>query len=178
LLIFLIFLFDLSCGYHAVYGGEVPARLHVKLVRSLVSDAVTGDEVASGVREELAREGALEAGDGWPRAEIDVLRDDEASEGIAVDGGAPEARGLEVGIVARAWIAPSPGAAPLHDTGDMRVADLISVDVASSDGLTPDPRGALFHHTDALRAAARRLGYKLGRKLLGHPAASEDTVDR
>ena len=60
----------------------------------------------------------------------------------------------------------------------MRAADLISVDLASTGGLTPDPRAGLFHHTDALRAAARRLGCKLARKLLGQPAASEDIVDR
>jgi hypothetical protein len=165
---------SLSCGYHAVYATEAPARLHVKLVRSLLPDAVAGDEVASGVREQLAREGALEPGDGWPRAEIEVLRADEVSEGIGVSRGAPAARGLDVAIVARAWIAPAPGAAPLHDTGDMRAADLIAVDQAPTGALAPDPRGAGFHQADALRAAARRLGQKLGRKLLGHPATSED----
>ena len=41
-----------------------------------------------------------------------------------------------MGIVARAWIAPAPGAAPMHDTGDMRAVDLIAVDEA--------PTGTLF----------------------------------
>ncbi|HEY8086996.1 MAG TPA: hypothetical protein VIF09_04105, partial [Polyangiaceae bacterium] len=75
------FLFTLSCGYHAAYGAG--GRLHVHVVRSMVPDAVAADEVASGVREELAREGALEAGDGYPRVEIEVLREDEQSEGVA-----------------------------------------------------------------------------------------------
>jgi hypothetical protein len=166
----------LSCGYRAVYATEQPARLHVKLVRSLVADAVAGDEVATGVREELAREGALEPGDGWPRAEIEVLRADEASEGIVARSGAPVARGTDVGIVARAWIAPAPGAAPLHDTGDMRAADLVAVDEGPGVAMAPDPRAAGFHEADARRAAARRLGHKLGRKILGHPAASEDAL--
>jgi hypothetical protein len=178
----------ISCGYHAVYGGETPARLHVKLVRSLVADAVAGDEVASGVREELAQEGALEAGDGWPRAEVEVLRADEASEGIEVRhdaraaGGAgasaPVARGIDVGIVARAWISPAPGAAPLRDTGDMRAVDLIAVADAPPGTGALDPRAAGFYQADALRAAARRLGHKLGRKLLGRPAATEEARER
>src|ERR1700685_2659326 len=73
----------LSCGYQSVYAAGSPGRLHVKVVRSLVADAVAADEVASGVREELARAGALEAGEGYPRVEIEVLRADETSEGIA-----------------------------------------------------------------------------------------------
>jgi hypothetical protein len=164
-----------SCGYHAVYGGDVPVRLHVKLVRTFVPDAVASDEVAAGVREELAREGALEAGDGWPRAEIEVLRADEASEGIAAGAAGPLARGIDVGVVARAWIAPAPGALPEHDTGDTRTQELIAVDMAAG---APDPRASGFHQADALRAAARRLGQKLARRLMGHPAASEDAVDR
>jgi hypothetical protein len=174
----LIFLLNLSCGYHAMYGSEAPARLHVKLVRSLVADVVAGDEVASGVREQLAREGALEPGDGWPRAEIEVLRADEASEGIGVRAGAPVARGIDMEIVARAWISPSPGAAPLHDTGDMRAADLVAVDDSPAGSLAPDPRAAGFRQADALRAAARRLGQMLGRKLLGRPAVTEESQQR
>ena len=166
----------LSCGYRAVYAGEQPAPLHVKLLRSLVADAVAGDEVVAGMREELAREGALEGGDGWPRAEVEVLRADQTSEGIDTKSGAAVARGIDVGIVARAWIVPSPGAAPLHDTGDMRAADLSVVDEKPGATLAPDPSAAGFHQADALRAAARRLGHKLGRKLLGRAAASEDPL--
>jgi hypothetical protein len=150
-------------------------RLHVKLVRTFVPDAVASDEVAAGVREELAREGALEAGDGWPRAEIEVLRADEASDAIAAGAAGPVARGIDVGMVARAWIAPAPGASPEHDTGDTRARELISVDETAG---ALDPRASGFHQADALRAAARRLGQKLARRLMGHPASSEDAVDR
>jgi hypothetical protein len=163
-----------SCGYHAVYGGEPSARLHVKLVRTLVPDALASDEVASGVREELAGQGALEPGDGWPRAEIEVLRSDEASDGITAGVSGPLSRGTDVGVVARAWIARAAGMSPEHDTGDMRAQEVISVDETAG---ALDPRASGLHRADALRAAARRLGHKLARKLMGRPATSEDAID-
>jgi hypothetical protein len=166
-----LLLWIVGCGYHAVYGGEAPARVHVELVRTLVPDAVASDEVASGAREELAREGALEPRDGWPRAEIEVLRESEASEGILARGGAPVARGTNVSIVARAWMVETPGASPEKDTGDMRAEEVISVDLAAG---ALDPKAAGLHRADALRAAARRLGCKLARKLMGRPAVSEE----
>ncbi|HXN31973.1 MAG TPA: hypothetical protein VN894_08930 [Polyangiaceae bacterium] len=167
----------LSCGYHAVYGGQGPERLHVQLVRTLVPDAVASDEVASGVREELLREGALEPGDGWPRAEVEVLRASESSEGIAARAGRPAARAIDVGLTGRAWIVRAPGASPERDTGDMRAAEVISVDETAG---VADPRSSWFHQEDALRAAARRLGRKLARKVMGHPAAPDmsEEVDR
>jgi hypothetical protein len=176
-----------ACGYHAVHGGEGEARLHVVLARSIVADAVASDEVVSGAREELAREGVLAPGDGYPRLEIEVLRVDESSEGIASPsspslssvgsgaGGAPRARATEVGFVARAWLVRSMGAAPERDTGDVRAMDLVGADVSST---LPDPRADLFHHEDALRAVARRLGTRLASRVLGHPAASDEAIGR
>src|ERR1700689_4771834 len=161
-----------ACGYQPVYSSS-PSRLHVKLVRSLVADAVASDEVASGVREELARAGALVPGDAYPRVEIEVLRADESSEGIAAVAGQPVARGTDVAIVARAWIARGPDASPEADTGDMRAEESIGVDETGAG--TPDPRASGFHHADALRAAARRVGHSLGARVLGLPAASEES---
>lgn len=149
-------------------------KLHVKVVRTLVPDAVASDEVANGLRDELAGEGALEPGEGWPCAEIEVLRSYEASDGIAVVAGAPLARGTDVALVARAWIAPAAGASHLHDTGDMRSAGIAVTDESAG---ALDPRQSGFHHVDALRAAGRRLGHKLARKLIGHPVTSEDAID-
>lgn len=160
-----------SCGYRAVYGGGGPNRVHVKLVRTLVPDVVASEEVASGVREELLREGALEPGEGWPRAEIEVLRASQSSEGIAAHGGVPVARGIDVGIVARAWISRESGAPPERDTGDMRAEELIAVDETAG---VARPLSNEFHGADALRAAARNLGRKLARRLMGHPATSEE----
>jgi hypothetical protein len=151
--------------------------MHVKLVRSAVPDAVASDDVASGAREELAREGALEAGDGWPRMEIEVLRADEASEGIAAGATGPQtgpvARATDVALVARAWIVVAPDAPPQSDTGDLRAEETVTVDT-SSQTEAPDPRASVFHRADALRAAARRLGRQLARRVLGFPAASEE----
>jgi hypothetical protein len=164
-----------ACGYHAAYGDPSGGRLHVKLVRSLVPDAVASDEVAAGVRDELARGGYLEAGERYPRVEIEVLRADEASEAIGATGtpAVPVARSTDVGIVARAWIVATAGATPQRDTGDLRAEDVVAVDVASG---VADPRADTLHHADALRAAARRLGRALAQHLLGAPGPSEDGV--
>jgi hypothetical protein len=160
-----------SCGYRAVYEGGARARLHVKLVRTEIPDAVTGEEVTAGLRETLARAGVLEGGDGFPRVEVEVLRADEASEGIAARGGAPRAQATDVGIAARAWLVRAAGAQPERDTGDMRAEETVAVDET---GGNPNPQASEFHHADALRAAARRLGRRLAFKVTGEPATNED----
>jgi hypothetical protein len=173
-----------ACGYRPVYGTGTPSRLHVKLVRTLIADAVASDEVTAGLREELARAGALEGGEGFPRVEVEVLRADEASEGIASSAtraagavGAPaasawpRARATDLGITARAWIVRAEGAPPESDTGDLRAEETLGVDVANTGAA--DPRASAFHDADALRAAARRLGRKLAFRITGEPAASD-----
>jgi hypothetical protein len=162
----------LSCGYRTVYASDAP-RLHVKVARTLVPDAVASDEVASGAREELARAGMLEAGDGWPCVEVEVLRADETSEGVAAGGSGPVSRATGVALVARAWIATERDAPPQSDTGDVRAEETIAVDGSVQTG-APDPRASVFHRADALRAAARRLGRQLARRLMGLPAAGDD----
>jgi hypothetical protein len=163
-----------ACGYRPVASGKDAGRLRVVLVRSEVADAVAADEVVSGLREALARDGALAPGSGYPRVEVEVLRADEASAGIAAPAGAasPAARGVEAGIVARAWIVPAAGTEAVHDTGDLRASDLVATDLGP--GGVPDPRADLFHHADALRAAARRVGERLGLKVLGHPSVGDE----
>jgi hypothetical protein len=166
-----------GCGYQAAYADGAGGRLHVKVVRSLVADAVAADEVAAGVRDELARGGWLEAGERYPRVEIEVLRADEASEGVTATGGVPVARATDVGVVARAWMVRAAGADPEHDTGDVRAEDTVAVDEAASPaGFVRDPTADSLHHTDAVRAAARRLGRMLAARLLGAPGASEEGV--
>jgi hypothetical protein len=159
-----------GCGYRAVYGGEAQP-FHVKVVKLAAVDAEASDEVASGLREELARGGAVEAGEGYPRVEIEVLRTTEASEGIADVGGSPEARATAVGITARAWVVRAAGGAHERDTGDVRAAESVNIDERAG---MPDPRADVFHVPDARRAAARRLGHALGRRILGVPAGSEE----
>jgi hypothetical protein len=175
-----------GCGYHAVRGGADAHGLHVVLARSLVADAIASDEVVSGAREELVREGVLASGDGYPRVEIEVLRADESSEGVASEasvsatlgsgaGGAPRARATLVGFSARAWLVPALGAAPERDTGDVRAMDLVATDALATGGA---PRTDLFQHEDALRAVARRLGARLAARVLGHPVASDEAIGR
>ncbi len=164
----------LACGYRPLYGGAAHARLHVKLVRTLIPDAVASDEVAAGLREGRARAGELEGGGGFPRVEVEVLRADEASEGIAAgapNATGPLARATDVGLAARAWIVRAAGAQPENDTGDMRAEATLAVDEA---GGTLRPEASEFHQADALRAVARQLGRRLAYKVTGEPAASED----
>jgi hypothetical protein len=174
----------LACGYHPVYAGPDAERFHVVLLRSLVADAVASREVLSGLRETLAKEGALAGGDGYPRVEVEILRADETSEGIAApsDAGAgasanggPRARGTLVGLVARAHLVRSSGGPEERDTGDMRAMDLVGSDVTLG---VPDPRTDYFHHEDALRALAHRLGERLGLRVLGIPTVSDEGVGR
>jgi hypothetical protein len=173
-----------SCGYHAVYGAGSPDRFHVALSRSLVPDALASAEVVSGAREALAREGAFQGGDGYPRLEIEVLRADESSEGIAAPddggigasaGGGPRARGTEVGLVARAHVVFAAGGPEARDTGDVRAMDLVASDFALGQ---PDPRLGALHHEDAMRLVAHRLGVRLALQILGVPVASDESMGR
>jgi hypothetical protein len=163
----------LSCGYRPVHssGGD---RLHVVLAASKVPDAVASDEVLAGVRDELSRMGTLVAGDGFPRCEVEVLRADEASEGIAAVPSTPSAdsrlvpqsRATRVGLVARAWVVRSPGGEHERDTGDVRAFETVAIAV--------DARADSFRHSDALRAAGRRVVRRLATRVMGLPAASDD----
>jgi hypothetical protein len=176
-----------GCGYRAVYGdgGE---RLRVVLVRSLVPDAVASDEVVSGLRDALAREGALAGGEGYPRVEVEVLRADESSEGVAAPSAAlggsvvsgttaagPRARGTEEGLVARACLVRSRGGPCERDTGDVRAMDLVASDVTLG---APDLVADALHHRDARRVTARRLGERLARHVLGEGGATDESPGR
>jgi hypothetical protein len=159
-----------GCGYRPVHGGTATERFAVVLASSNVPDAVASDEVVAGVRDELARAGALRAGESYPRCEIEVLRADETSEGIAAAPNAqgvllPDARATRVGIVARAWVVRSKDGPRERDTGDVRTMETVAV--------APDARVATFRHADALRAASRRTGQRMGSRLLGLPSASD-----
>lgn len=159
-----------GCGYRAVHGGASAERFSVVLTSSNIPDAVASDEVVAGVRDELARAGALASGESYPRCEVEVLRADEASEGISVTPNAdgvllPDARATRAGIVARAWIVRSKDGPRERDTGDVRAIEVVSV--------APDARAATFRHADALRAASRRVGRKMGTRILGLPSSSD-----
>jgi hypothetical protein len=166
----------LSCGYRPVYGEVGTERLHVRLVGASVPDPLVADDVVAGAREELALAGALEGGDGYPRIEIEVLRSvDEGTAIAAVPGGAL-ARASTHSVSARAWVVAASGAAKARDTGDLSARDEVAMDTPTGSAVAL--RATAFHDSDALRAAARRLGRKLALRVLGHPASTEDDVDR
>jgi hypothetical protein len=171
-----------ACGYRAAYGGGAGERVAVVLAGDAVADAVAAGEVASGVREELAREGALAGGSGYPRVEVEVTRIDEASEGVAAASArrtrVPQARATEVGVVARAWLVRTAGGERERDTGDVRAlveegVTLVGQATPSSDSTAIDS----LHHDDAVRAAARKTGIRLAQRILGLPAPEVDLLD-
>lgn len=160
-----------SCGYAPVHTGVADEHLHVVLSTSRVPDAVASDEVLAGVREELARGGALASGDGYPRCEVEIVRADEASEGIEATPDAtgrlqPQSRATRVGLVARAWVLRTPGGERERDTGDVRAFETVTI--------ASDSRAATFRHSDALRAAGRRVGQRLASRIMGLPCASDE----
>lgn len=159
-----------GCGYRPVHGAGRAERFPVVLAASSIPDAVASDEVVAGARDELARYGALAKGESFPRYEIEVLRVDESSEGIAAtpngDGTLlPTARATRVGVVARAWLVRSKDGPRERDTADMRASNV----VATAD----DAKAATFRQVDAVRAAGRRVGKSLASRLLGLPSSSD-----
>jgi hypothetical protein len=167
--------FVASCEYRAVRVQGSREAWHVAIVRVFEADALAADEVAAGVRDELARARVLLPGDGWPRLEIEVLTADEASVGIIAVGDAPQARGLGAGLTARAWLSRAPDAPLERDTGDRRAEVTVAADAV--DG-TSDPKWAGLERAAALRAAARRLGRELARHVEGLPALMDESPER
>ncbi|CAN5924695.1 hypothetical protein BH11MYX4_BH11MYX4_31520 [soil metagenome] len=159
-----------SCGYRPLHGGTSES-LHVVLSESKVPDAVASDEVLAGLREELARGGSLASGSGFPRCEVEILRADEQSEGIAAvpdaEGRiAPQSRATRVALVARAWVLRAPGGERERDTGDVRAFETVAV--------ASDARASTFRHSDALRVAGRRVGKRLAGRIMGLPTPSDE----
>lgn len=153
-----------ACGYHSMNAGAGDEHYAVVLASTNVPDVVASDEVVAGVREELAKAGALTAGESYPRCEVEVLRADEAADAIGVANGQLDAHATRVGVVARAWIVRSAGGPRERDTGDVRAMDMAAT--------APDAKTATFQNLDTMRAAGRRVGHSVGARLLGIPAPS------
>jgi hypothetical protein len=167
---FAIFAVSLACGYQPLYANSQGMEAyHVHLSKNQTASAVVAEEVVRGVRDALAKEGALAAGDGFPRIEVEVLRADETSEGIVqaqeIQGTEPRARATDLAVVARAAITRRAGGASELDTGDMRAEDLTGAPL-------DDPNREAWAREDALRAAARRLGGRIALRILGHPVVT------
>jgi len=174
-----------ACGYRPLHAGDAgDDRYCVVGAAPMVADGGVVAEVQAGLRAGLAHRGALRAGGGYPRVVVEVLRVDATSEGIAAlpggtpgttvgglplaSGGspAPLARGTRVGVVARAWVERTPGGSRERESGDVRTADVMQVET--------DARLEALRLDDATRSAARRLGQRLARRVLGEPEAVDD----
>lgn len=155
-----------ACGYEPLYATPAGDAYHVHLAKNQTASAIVAEEVVRGVRDALAKEGALAPGDGFPRIEIEVLRADETSEGVmqvqTIQGAEPRARATELAIVARAFVARREGSSAELDTGDMRAEDLAGAPLG-------DSTREVWQREDSLRAAARRLGGRIALRILGHP---------
>jgi hypothetical protein len=138
----------------------------------------------AGARSELARAGMLascspSAPSACPAVlMIDVVRLEEESAGIAAADGmslsgspstsspSPLGRGLRLTVTGRARLLVS-GASVARDTGDVRSTFVLSRGDGDAAALTPVREQAVRH-------AARRLGERLARRILGVPDPSDE----
>jgi hypothetical protein len=150
-----------SCGYHLGPTPRDPLGPFSLSSSSLrVPEAALAAAAEEGARAELARSGQLAPGRAPAEIEVELLRVDETSEGIAVGPqAAPLSRGVRVSALGRARLRRDGHV--VRDTGDVRASDV----AATATGVAQ----AVVVGDEAGRAAARRLGETLVRKLLGMP---------
>ena len=156
-----------ACGYHAVYAQPASEQLSVQIGQVLIPEAAAAQAAASGARSELAASGLLASAVNGPRLVLDVLRVDEASRGIHVQGGQPAAAGMSVAVTVRGRVFKGNATEPTLDTGDLRRAVQVTGDA------NPRADGAAYDH--ALRAAAERAGKAAARVALGIPEPADET---
>ena len=161
-----------SCGYQSIHSSRSELRLSVVAGPQAVPDPIAVQGALSGARSELGRSGALQAGGGYPRIIVEVLRVDEQALGIAraTDGVTerPLARGTSIGVVGRARLVEAPSAPAARDSGDMRRVARFSASV--------DRHAETATREQALRSAARRLGRALVRRILGDPEPQNEAL--
>ncbi|APR77229.1 Hypothetical protein A7982_02576 [Minicystis rosea] len=156
-----------GCGYHLAHAPADPlGPFSVVAGRAYVPDATASAAAEEGARAELSRAGALSTGSEGGSIEIEILRIDEAGEGIAVGAaGAPLGRGVRITVVGRASLRRAGSNVVERDTGDMRASEVMT----RADGAA---RGMAVAES-ATRVASRRLGEMLVRRVLGFPEPSE-----
>lgn len=151
----------LGCGYRPLRNGLAGhPQIRVLSGETQVpagAGADVAEELASGARAELARYGALGA-EGGDLLRLEIVRLDDASEGIAVDEGRPHARGIRLRVIARGVIT---GAKDTWETADVEATEMVT---ASSDPLAWDAA-----RKAAARVVSRRAGAMVAREVLGVP---------
>jgi hypothetical protein len=152
-----------SCGYRPLRSG-LRGQPKIRVTGAHASapggaQAQIEEEAATGARLELARYGALAAGEGEvDRLRIEIVRVDERSEGIGASSDRPHARGVRVRLLARGVFE---GASGTFETADVEGSELVAspAGVAAWEGA----RAA------AARRAARLAGARVAHEVLGLP---------
>ena len=155
-----------GCGYRSVYAQPASQRLSVQLGQILIPELSAAQSVASGARAELSAAGLLGSGSEFPRLVIDVLRVDEVSRAVHLDGGRPTAGGMSIAVVIRARVFAADSQEATLDTGDVRRAVQETGD--------PDPHVDSAAYDVALRSAAERTGRAAARAALGIPEPGDE----
>jgi hypothetical protein len=158
-----------ACGYRAVYSAERPTqRLSVRVGAPRSPDLAAAEAAVSGARAELSSAGVLGADGTFPRLDVEVLRVDEVGTGVAESprhGNVPEARGSGVAVVVRGLVYEQPGIVA-RDSGNVRRAEWVSSASGSADGA--------MTYDAAVRAASRRAGRAVARRVLGIPEPANE----
>jgi hypothetical protein len=148
-----------GCGYHlanAVSDPLGPFVVRGGEVKVPYAAAIAAAE--EGARSELSRSGQLSPGGQGSALVIAVDRVDEGATGIAAGAaGAPIARGIRITVIGRAWI--EAGGSIARETGEVRASEVMA---APGDAAT-----AIAAREEALDRAARRLGERMARQILG-----------
>jgi hypothetical protein len=155
-----------GCGYHAVYSQPAGQKLSVQVGQILIPEPLAVQAVTNGARAELAAAGLLGQGSELPRLTIDVLRVDEGSRSIHVQGGQPLAGGMSVAVVVRGRVLLAENQEPSLDTGDLRRAVQVSGNA--------DPHADSAAYDVALRSAAERAGRACARAAMGVPEPADE----
>jgi hypothetical protein len=152
-----------SCGYTAVHSAALASPALAVTIVDAHTSASAAAAIALGIKEALAQERLLRDGEGYPRVEIVALRVDRIAGALQASAGRPTARAITTVVTGRAVIAID------ENTSQQSTGDVQASVIRAASGI--DVENLL--DLDATRAAGRRLGLILGRKLLGEPAPSE-----
>ncbi|HEX2670986.1 MAG TPA: hypothetical protein VHM25_08940 [Polyangiaceae bacterium] len=155
-----------GCGYHSVYSAPSTEKLSVQVGQVLIPEPLAAQAAANGVRAELAAAGLLASGSQFPRLVLDVLRVDELSRGIHVQGGQPRAGGMSIALTVRGRVFRAENEDARLDTGDVRRSVQVSGDA--------DPRVDSAAYDAALRSAAESAGRAVARAALGIPEPNDE----
>jgi hypothetical protein len=149
-----------ACGYRsAILAPSYTGRLAAVAAPFSTPHPEAAAAAMFGAREELSSAGLL-GGQTYPRLVIEIVRVDELPAGIAAPGaGGPLGRGSDIGVTAHGWIEESAGAAPSHDTGDVRRVETVA---QGSDAVA-----ASVSADEAIRSAAREAGRAVARRAIG-----------